>query len=1140
MLHSHLSLLLAAFVFSHVIEGRVLDHGGQPVIGAHLWVSSQAARPETPDYEHVAGAMSSEGGRFELTLPPEWIEASGVLRDLTVVVWKEGHGAYRTNWAPDDVPAGVPFEPWLPILSSTKFTIEDELGEPYQNARVYPASLTYPDSSELRMASKGWDDTGMFPTDELGRVTLPFPGETIEQLIVATETGGRFDISWVDRSSGNFPSTLVLQRPTARRFEAEGPIAPSLQLSVIQYVSAPSFTARELLVGYTHTMTLEGPSPWELPVLGTPMSFSLESADASALSYAVEPVPPAQEGESPNAWRIEEPKNAGKVMGGAVLQPDGTPLPGVRLRLRTPSIGTVTTDEEGRFEAASTGAFVNVASAIPPDGFVFQGRVRGHAPADWETGLATLSPLALVPATWIQGSVTTEDGAAAPGAWITAAVQGKERSFQVMTAVANADGAFRIGPIAPDVYYELIGHAQGQVGKVVAQGGLESRDDVTHLTLAPALLARFNLAWTGPEPAPRARVTLVGEDALQYASYSGGVHSGGRLHHACAMNQEITLTRPLDAEGLYAIRYEGWSDADQRRMRAGITAFVPGKELAAGMTIVPNPRGVIPVAWPVETSGADGSVLRARMRTTDFWAPLNPEGGFSVVFGEHSPDILLVERDGIVEHATVLRSLPKRGSDALPFAEPSREPSRERSRERDAAQVAKIAWAKVEESMEGSGDEVVRWLQPLMKSDPDSVLAFLDSGRCKDADTASMALSMLAERLAPLRPDEALALVRREEIAHRRFFIAYLAAPKMKKEAALQELAGVLADTSQNSGPTSQITRAAFVAKGLFELGEPDAARTVLEPILEVAHGLPDNDRTSLAKMTLASAVYLQSQWQGLELFSVADRPSDQLRPMGHMAAWLALVDTDVCEEALTVLSRRQYAQFYIDRALPTAAYRTALHDSERAIEMVDTFAASAIPYGLIALALAERGQSDEAFEVLARAFDRVDADLASGGALRFHPVAPAAFLLAAAEVVDPAGFDHWRNRALAVPRQHAEDPAPYVEALINAEVCLAIVLADHSPSMARALLDPWIAALNGDEALAQKAAGKIKCIGAAIGLVYGDTMEAELQQVPDSLRESALRAAVQALARASEPRGKLLAALQILPAAWWPGERLR
>ncbi|MFT6107149.1 MAG: hypothetical protein ACJA2W_000052 [Planctomycetota bacterium] len=39
------SLALAAFVFSHVIEGRALDDDGQPLAGAHLWVSSQAARP---------------------------------------------------------------------------------------------------------------------------------------------------------------------------------------------------------------------------------------------------------------------------------------------------------------------------------------------------------------------------------------------------------------------------------------------------------------------------------------------------------------------------------------------------------------------------------------------------------------------------------------------------------------------------------------------------------------------------------------------------------------------------------------------------------------------------------------------------------------------------------------------------------------------------------------------------------------------------------------------------------------------------------------------------------------------------------------------------------------------------------------
>ena len=106
------SLLLAAS-FSHDIEGRVFDHVGVPLEGALLWISAQPTHPEEPIWNLIAEASSSEGGRFRLTLPDEWIEASGVLRDLSVVVWKEGHGAFLAMWSPGDVPAGTAFEPWL-------------------------------------------------------------------------------------------------------------------------------------------------------------------------------------------------------------------------------------------------------------------------------------------------------------------------------------------------------------------------------------------------------------------------------------------------------------------------------------------------------------------------------------------------------------------------------------------------------------------------------------------------------------------------------------------------------------------------------------------------------------------------------------------------------------------------------------------------------------------------------------------------------------------------------------------------------------------------------------------------------------------------------------------------------------------
>ena len=134
--------------------------------GARLWISSQAKTPFGPTWELVSSATSADSGGFVLTLPPERIERAGILRDLSVLVWKEGHGAFLASWAPDEVPAGIPFEPWLQEAASTEFTVEDSSGEPYRGVRVNPTELTYPDTGGgLRIAPEISADAALFRTE---------------------------------------------------------------------------------------------------------------------------------------------------------------------------------------------------------------------------------------------------------------------------------------------------------------------------------------------------------------------------------------------------------------------------------------------------------------------------------------------------------------------------------------------------------------------------------------------------------------------------------------------------------------------------------------------------------------------------------------------------------------------------------------------------------------------------------------------------------------------------------------------------------------------------------------------------------------------------------------------------------------
>lgn len=116
----------------------------------------------------------------------------------------------------------------------------------------------------------------------------------------------------------------------------------------------------------------------------------------------------------------------------------------------------------------------------------------------------------------------------------------------------------------------------------------------------------------------------------------------------------------------------------------------------------------------------------------------------------------------------------------------------------------------------------------------------------------------------------------------------------------------------------------------------------------------------------------------------------------------------------------------------------------------------------LIARRLFERDEKDAAraviepaIEALRQPFDRVESDAASGRSHAHHPVAAAAHLLSVAEVIDPEAFEGWQQHALGLPRRPAGFTPLRLEGLINTEACLAIALADRSPAIARAIIDP-------------------------------------------------------------------------------------
>ena len=1143
------------------IEGRVMGHDGRPIAGAGIWLSSQAEYAVDSAWVLVAESKSTASGEFQLTIPNDWIQAGGGLRELSVLAWGEGHGVFQATWTPDDVPVGVRFEPWLPEPVSTVYTVIDETGAPYVGARVFPTSLAHPDkgSTGQRHAAEAWYKAGLPLTGKDGKVTLPFAVEDPREITIAPATGGTFHLTWISPSGGTWPTTLVLERPFERTVMAAEDPPAGLKIMAEGQFELPGIGTRRAMSSFRDEVTLDPAPPWTLRVPGKMANLYVASDDAAALAYVITPVPAeGSTGERPaglpegmdklpsgygvnydKLWRLSQSEGPGRVTGSATFGEDRAPLGGVRLCVIMPVKAWLTSDEDGRFSAPNAGEFVTARATIPPAGYVGEVHEHVYARSDAETGRTELPPVALEQGAWLQGVAKSADGQPMDGVWITAAPSGQHRSFRVLTAVSGADGSFRLGPASTGAPYDLIGHAPGQIGSCAAKAG----DDVT-LSLEPSVRCRVSVTASQvdphPEPPLALRLTLVGEDAQTYANVDGGLIAGGRISHRVNLGDSILLERPLEPGGIYALRFEGWSDEDRQRMEPGQTKFFSAETLAQGVVIEPSLRrtasGVL--ANPGLRTG-ERNATRVRLRSSDDWAPVDALGKFTVVAGEAAVDVLLVEQGGVIEGVSLETELasgvvrgPVRAAPAMPEPEESHR-----------AIATSLAWPKVKAAALAGADEVGRWLKPLMHSDPDGVLAFLDSGAWADTEGTRIALMQLGERLAPARPKDALAIAGRKEVESHRPYIAYLAVQGMERGAALQELAAVASSASEDEDSEASILKAALVAKCLFEMGEDEAARSVIDPALKSLKALPRLETNDYVWRELGEVAILFDEGLGNELIGDPRREHESKRSLAQAAAHLAKFDADAAERAFTRLGKAG-GEFNTRSTLPAAAYHLAGKDAARATELVDAFAPSVVPYGLVALRLAERGESDAAREALANAFGQLEAEAADGRSRTCHPIAAAAFLVAVASATNQPDLEHWHGRALAIPRSTDGRSQGALGQLATAEACLAISIARtggaESRAIAAALVAPWTEAASEETPRGMAARQQAAALGAALALAYPSEVESRVEALPEDVRARALLGAVTALAYSKGGAGSLLAAQELVYDFWWPGQRLR
>ncbi|WP_204910478.1 carboxypeptidase regulatory-like domain-containing protein [Microlunatus spumicola] len=219
------------------------------------------------------------------------------------------------------------------------------------------------------------------------------------------------------------------------------------------------------------------------------------------------------------------------AVGGTVRDPDGTPLPGVEVRLSGPGPDrTAVTDADGAyvFDEVPVGDGYTL-TATPPDGTTVSGPLAFAVPADTETPVVDQDfTVTADPRGSAGGTLTVEGGDGRPG--VRVVVTGPGGTERVATT--DARGRWSVDDLPPGSYTatvepfagaEVVGDASGRLTVPERGGPADDVDFVLRLPPAPATYAAEGLVTDEAGMAfPDVTVTVLDPDGEPFATSTTG------------------------------------------------------------------------------------------------------------------------------------------------------------------------------------------------------------------------------------------------------------------------------------------------------------------------------------------------------------------------------------------------------------------------------------------------------------------------------------------------------------------------------------------------------------------------------------------------------------------------------------------
>jgi hypothetical protein len=1073
---SSLSITLAAFASiatgaigtrSLTIAGRVLDPDGKPCAGAQVFLGSPILSPPFGTHMEARGASDARGA-FALDVPQAWIDRRGYKR-LTLWAWKPGLAVAAAMYEADDVPVGRSIDVTLGPPARSPLEVVGPDGKPLAGARVRPRSFELGEHSDVPPPELV--EELVFTTDDQGRTSVDaWPLASVNEIDIASDAFGVQELKDFTSRSPSWSRGRAELKPIARllvRIEGEPPAESAGAVHVrVRSMAMPPMAADQRSISSYVSCTLAGDTgPDGRLVLAPVLAGGCQVEIRCPPSALVRPtcgnikLEADRDNELAITW-----KKGMLVQGRIVTGVDKHPVANARLRWFQYPIERceLVTDGDGRFSVGAFGGFAEIEEiAVDPPavGVPDFGRYRYQLPSNVERH--ELATIELAAGVSIPGTVRGADEKPVGGAWVCAHWRsgGNGRTIEYRTTtLADERGRFTLDAIEDGASIQVSARfADSSTLQPVTATASASLPLELRLVPADRIALRGRVTDEHGRPIAGANVEVWQESPENVIGGEKRVGTGalrtapdGRFVSARELSPESSYSVLVESEGMLA-RRTLWA-----RMSSSSDVEVTLKSLA-------RVEGTVRDAYDKPVAGARVFVRDAPAAcesATDERGHFVLDGvvpGTAVLFVQSgdAPAVVRVIEAPCETLSCTLASEPEASSAALRTLEPPITRVRE----------LEIAWSIVEPRAERAieskkSSDICRALEDTAWIDSGYALARVEQG-VLDSFLSGVVRARVVDALLERAPDDAALVSSLQQPFSRAIDLARIASalPAEQHARKLELLSEAAVEATQAGAPEYELCVYARVAAVLFDAGEQDAARKILERGLPIVDKLPAHDWPSYARCSFAEVWAHFDLDRALAIVAEDKDPLVHQRHYGNMARRLAASDPAAAERVWEAFRREPRG--YVASWLPGLCYAMAGTDLARARRLALEGGGSqgAFALGMIALAIARTDHAtasdllEQAFRVLAARAARDD----DGNESIACPVVGGA-LLPIVEVVDVTRVREFMNKALALRllrttgARITDEQLPYLS-----DAGLAMFVARYDRALARTLLQPAV-----------------------------------------------------------------------------------